>query len=275
MVCINAGDTIEGLKHDLDKIGEVVGGLNYTDQERLSAYMHVSILMQVFKKRFEDALKNTSKKFSEAEIENLINELLPLQMVIQGNHDEWSQALGFDALAMFESKLKSTLTMTMEKYLSSHGYATAKLSQLVNKKIHMKNDLTLASGLKLRATHYHAGRSSVSSHWCQKALDTSENHLEVIANFHVAECVEQWDQAVGQRVAIQVPTIKSKSDYESKKGKKTDFGVGLVRVWSNNGRILMSEVTFLGENPNESLDNEWILRKLCEDIGITKEIDIE
>ena len=274
-VCINAGDTIEGLKHDLGVIGETIGGANYTDQECLSAYMHISIAMQVFKTRFDEAEKAANKKFSDAELEKLLNEILNDTMVIEGNHDQWSQPLGFDPLVVFESKLKSILAKMLEKYLVSRGYTMSNLAQLVDKRVHMKNDFTFASGLKLRATHYHAGRSSVSSHWCQKALDTSENHLEVIANFHVSECVEQWDKAVGQRVAMQVPTIKSKSDYESKKGKKTDFGVGLVRVWSNKGRILMSEVTFLGDNPNESLDNKWIIRKLCEDAGITEHVDIE
>lgn len=274
-ICINAGDTIEGLKHDLAIIGEVVGGMNYTGQELLSAYMHISIWIQVFKKQFEEAEKANSKKFSETEVETVIDNLLMTLMAILGNHDEWSRVLGFDSLALFEAKLESIMTKTLEKFLSARGYAVAKLPQLVAKKIHMKNDYTFPSGLTLRATHYHAGRSSVSSHWCQKALNTSQNNIEVIANFHVAECVEQWDKAVGQRVAMQVPTIKSKSDYESKKGKKTDFGVGLARTWSLKGRIIVSEVTFLGDNPNESLDNKWILRKLCEDVGITKHVDIE
>jgi hypothetical protein len=140
--------------------------------------------------------------------------------------------------------------------------------------MHKGKPYTLPSGLTIDGVHYFAGRTQTSSTWLQRALGQFDAQLIWVANFHVAEIVEEWIAKRGLRVATQLPTIKSMSDFEANKGKITDFGVGLVKVWSHDKRILVSETTYLGENPHESLSNKDIAKMLLRDVGV-KWVDIE
>ncbi|MEK9201627.1 MAG: hypothetical protein AAB944_01515, partial [Patescibacteria group bacterium] len=76
-VLFDAGDTIEGLKHELDRRKEVIPGFNYTKMEKLAAYMFSTAMLKSFEKRLAKALKDRDpKKMALTEVEDSISKLL-------------------------------------------------------------------------------------------------------------------------------------------------------------------------------------------------------
>lgn len=273
------GDLIEGLKHNLAIRGEVYAGMNNTSQEKLIAFMTAEVILKVFDLNLAQAFQGKDvKKLNADELSKTVNGALMTFLYWVGNHDAWAEDLGYDPLDTFESNLRELLLDGAEKVLGKHGIANFPVRELVEKKIvkmHKGKPYTLPSGLKVDGAHYFAGRTQTSSTWCQRALNQlCKAQLLWIANFHVAEIVEEWDAELGLRVAMQLPTLKSKSSFEENKGKITDFGVGLLKVWSRKGRVMVSETSFLGTNPNESLSNKDIVRALLKDIGVGQYVDL-
>ena len=82
-------------------------------------------------------------------------------------------------------------------------------------------------------------------------LRESTNQIVIGANFHTAEAVEEWDFDRGQRVCLQVGTVKVKSGFERSKLKTVDFGVGVLRVYSCSERIMKTKVSFHGERSSD------------------------
>ena len=90
----------------------------------------------------------------------------------------------------------------------------------------------------------------------------------LLANFHVATSMERWDPEVGQRVGMQFGTIVRETQFEENKGKKVDIGVGYLRIFSKNQKIMMSEEFFVIPAPSEGLRNDEILKTLESKIGM-------
>ncbi len=273
------GDLIEGLKHNLAIRGEVFGGLNNTAQEKVTACMTAEVMLETLNQRLDKELKDKdAKKLSLQDTETLLIEHMVTFLYWVGNHDAWSEDLGYDPLDTFESTLREQLSNGLEKVLAMKGLPLISLKSLIDKKVvkmEKSKPYTLPSGLKVDGAHYFAGRTQTSSTWLQRALaQLKKAQLIWIANFHVAEIVEEWSAEHGLRVAMQLPTLKSKSAFEENKGKTTDFGVGLVKAWSHKGRIMVSETSFLGTNPNESLDRRIIVKSLLEHAGVGKWVDL-
>jgi hypothetical protein len=276
---LGVGDLVEGLKHNLAIRGEVFGGLNNTAQEKVTAYMVAEVILEVLNQRLDKELKEKDpKKLSLQDAEALLMEHMLTFLYWIGNHDAWAEDLGYDPLDTFESTLREQLSNGLEKMLAAKGLPLISLKSLIGKKVvkmETGKPYTLPSGLKVDGSHYFAGRTQTSSTWLQRALaQLKKAQLVWVANFHVAEIVEEWSAEHGLRVAMQLPTLKSKSAFEQTKGKMTDFGVGLVKAWSCKGRIMVSETSFLGTNPNESLDRHIIVKSLLEHAGVGKWVDL-
>lgn len=274
-VLFDAGDTIEGLKHFLDKRKEVIPGFNYTKQEKLAAYLFSTVMLRAFDKRLAKALKDRDvKKVSSAEAKELAMKLLVTFIYICGNHDDWEEELGLDTLALFDEKIRKLIVDGIDKIFRERGLPSLPLptlNGLAGKKVlaFTEEDVyTFPSGITIGAIHYCGGRTETNSIWPQRAFKQFRVHDKIVGNFHVEEEVEEYDAELGLRAADMLPTLKSKSDFETMKGKIVDFGVGIRKMWSYKGRVLVTESGLRGKNPLKSLDANDIFRIHCKELGI-------
>ncbi|HBA52813.1 TPA: hypothetical protein DCY68_03400, partial [Candidatus Azambacteria bacterium] len=66
-------------------------------------------------------------------------------------------------------------------------------------------------------------------------------------------------------------TIKRQSGFEHNKLKTVDFGVGLLKVRSLNGRVFWAENEFFTKSsPAQPLDNDKIFDQLYDQIGLSQ-----
>lgn len=272
-----AGDFIEGLKHDLMVKGEVYGSrkypFNYTRQEQLAAYLVSRVIGTVFRARFDPFLKSFgSKKVEQSELEAAILEALLEFIYIPGNHCEWTAPLGFDPLSVFGIVVRQLVTEDVVMALAEAKLFVPNVASLVNSKItqlDQNQPYNLASGLTISNLHPYMSRTKTTSIRPQEMLGKAETHIVIGANFHVAEAVEQWEFGKGQRVCLQVGTIKRRSGFEDTKLKTVDFGVGLLKVCSLNKKIKRTETAFYG-TPTKNMEeaNEAILNDFDKRLGL-------
>lgn len=267
---VGSGDFIEGLKHNLLERGEVFGGLNNTLQERLAGLLVGMVMLKVFKERFAVAIKG-KENFSQDELRAVVMDALITFLYTHGNHDEWQMDMGFTPLSEFRSTLINFLQRNIDNILAERNLALSRLYETIENKvidIHRK-EYTLPSGVAMAVFHPHNARMKAVTGRMQELFWKSKAAVIFAANWHVSVGVEQWSPARGQQVGVQVPTIKISSDYEENKGKKLDFGVGLVRIKVYRGKILMNETLFHGKpRLEEAPDNEDILEDLLDKLGI-------
>lgn len=252
---VGVGDFIEGLKHDLLLKGQISTGskfvLNYTKQEKLSAYLVGWVIFKVFKVRFEALMKETGReKVGQKRLSEFIKKSLIKFVYCAGNHCEWVEPLGFDPLATFRSELKVLLIYHLTKYLESHDLFAHDLREILQDKlieVEQNEAYQANSGLPMALLHPSMSRTKTTSIRPQEMLQKAEDVNSILvfgANFHVAEAVHHWSFDYGQRVCLQLGTIKVKSGFEEGKLKTVDFGFGFLKVWSCGTRIVRTEVTF-------------------------------
>ncbi len=279
---LDIGDSIQGLKHDLQNQGEIVSGMNYTVMEKVAGIMIATGILKVLNARLKEALLKIGResvKITPSKVEEMLRELTITFLIWIGNHDDWIRSMGFDPLDTLLTTLKKTLSAGIENALKEFGLPFISLEKILEEKVVLVKNNTyykMPSGLVVGGKHYYAGRTATSSTWPQRALrQMKEANLCFIANFHVDEIVEEWSPDKGLRVCVEVPTLMSMSAFEDNKGKKTDFAVGLVKVESAAGRIISSETTFLGQNPHTSFDNMSLIRAFLDQFGVGKWVDLE
>lgn len=267
---VAAGDLIEGLEWDLDKKGEVMGGFNYTQQERFAARMICSVMLKVLEVRLREALKGYRRRTPSADELTMAVENSLLQLYfIPGNHCGWVKRKGITPLATFEPALVNYLYHGVSDLLADLGFKLPGLNLIVEKKVVQGEDHTLPSGLQLKILHPHMARALTSSLRAQHALNATNTQILILANFHVAISVDQWDADLGQRVAVQCGAIVWKTSFEAGKLKTLDVGVAHLSVLSNNeGRVLVTETAFFGGGKKKAYENEFILQGFMRDIGI-------
>ena len=274
-ILCGAGDFIEGLKHDLMIKGSVYGSrhypFNYTNQEKLAAYLVSEVLTKVFHARWSPKL---AKKLG---LEASILKSLVLFLYIAGNHCEWVTPLGFDSLSMFDVQVRRLVAENVTAILAAAKIYHPNIARLVDRQIvalEQNGPYRLPSGMTIAMLHPYMSRTKTTSIRPQEMLAKAETNIVVGANFHVAEAVEQWefDRKKGggqQRVCLQVGTLKHSSSFEDTKLKIVDFGVGLLRVDSMNGKIKRTETTFLGtKTPNIEATNNEVLDAFEKRLGL-------
>lgn len=276
---IGVGDFIEGLKHDLMMKGEICLGsknlLNYTNQEKLAAYLIGSAMLKTLRVRAKKALGNP--KLDEKKVEGLIRDLLPKFIYIAGNHCGWVEPLGFNALSMFRAELKAFLTYQISKFLGECGACLRNLTEIIQSKLielSQNERYNTASGHALVLLHPSMSRTKTTSIRPQEMLAKAEDTgAKVVfgANFHVAELVHHWSLEYGQRVCMQLGTLKIKSGFEDSKMKTVDFGIGAMKISSSGGRIMRTEAGFFC-TPSEDLEkgNMQVLKDFDEWLEINK-----
>src|SRR3990167_6644545 len=119
-IFVDAGDTKEGLKHDLDKKGEIIPGMaNNTLQEKFAAHLIGTVIFKVFLVRFAALLKECDKeKFTPEKVADMVNKALLLFIYILGNHDLWEAGDGHEPLVVFRGVLVRFLTNHIHEHLA-------------------------------------------------------------------------------------------------------------------------------------------------------------
>lgn len=264
------GDLIQGLKHDLMLRDEVIAcANNYTRQEKLAGDLLAKVLGKVFLARL-DAKLGVAKP---GDVRQLLEECLISLIYIAGNHDEWVKALGFEPLDKFRSVVVRRLQEIVESALAKRQLFTPAVMNIVEKKIialeATDNRYNLASGLKVGLLHPHTGRAQTTTLRLQQSMSAVPDcHVVLIGNFHTATAMAFWDSRLGQRCGMQFGTLMHKSDFEFKKNKIVDFGIGCLRVRSRNGRILEVETVFCGVPKRKTFSNNDLLEAFEKKIGI-------
>jgi len=263
------GDFIEGLKHNLIERGEVYGGLDYTSQEMLVAHMVAEVMLKVFDARFKESWENLAKSQpSEEELEILIRDALLTFVYREGNHDLWMQDFGVAPLVTFRYELVKRLTEAITNALKEKNCYLPTLAKIIEGKVQMAEIYTLPSGVSLQMFHLHMARAKTTTLRLQECLSVSDCQVVILANFHVESSMNRWEPEIGQRVGMQLGAIVHKTKFEDNRGKRLDTGVGCLRIFSQNKRIMMSEEFYVSPEDKESLDNKEILESLEKRIGI-------
>lgn len=272
-ILVDAGDTKEGLKHGLMMKGEVIAGMNSTQQEKFAAHLIGTVIFKVFTKRFDELIANLEKnKLSLKKIKEMVLSALLWFYYILGNHDLWETEDGHEPLEVFKAHLVRFLTDKIEKHLASHGLPYIPILELVESRIQLKEIFELPSGLKVSIQHPHMSRAKTTSIRPQEMLNYAKSlgcQVAIGGNFHVSEHVDEWDMELGQCVVQEIGTIKHGSNFERHKMKTVDQGVGYLKIRSKDKRIFMTESAFYGAPrarlPVENID---VINDFIEKLGI-------
>jgi len=263
---IGGGDFVQGTEHHLVERKQVYRGLNDTEQEILSAGLFGEIIAKVFGARLREAIKGKDvAKLTQEELKNIISDALLTFIYIAGNHDVWKKNKSITPLLVFKQWLidfviRDIKAILKENNLHYDGVRSIVMGKIIEDHPIEKIFFTTPSGLAVKLGHPFTARNltaSISSErFFAKYLGS---HVNFTANFHVALYLEHFDQEIGQRVLVQLPTIQKYTEFEDGKMKKTDFGIGFCRVKSYKGRIIISEAGFYGERGDiEKVDNDII-----------------
>ncbi len=269
-IWVDSGDITEGLKHGLDRKQEVLPGMNNnTIQELFAAHCRGSVILNVFKDRFSKHIATEEKEKNG--IAGLIEKSLMKYYYRTGNHDTWIAEDGHIPLAVFHQELNELLTQEIEKFLSLQKVANSNVRSIVKNHIVQTKFFTLPSGLKVSMQHPYMARAKTTSIRPQEMLHYGKRHgcqVAIGANFHVSECVEEWDMNLGQCVSMEIGTMKHGSDFERNKMKLVDQGVGYLRVLSNDQRVFMTENAFYGGARKAPVNNLDLVNEYIQKLGL-------
>lgn len=269
---VGAGDFVEGLKHDLDRKGEIIAGMNNnTVQEMFSGHLVGSVIMPVFKQRFRELLAKDKDMTGEKLCKTVRKALLRFAKKA-GNHDLWLTAEGHLALKVFQDTLVSFVIDSVKRILNENNLVCNSLEEIVREQLGGTEFFDLPSGLKVCVQHPHMSRTKTTSIRPQEMLDYAKRHgcqVSIGGNFHTSENVEEWDMDLGQCVSQMIGTIKHGSSFERNKMKIVDQGIGYLRILSKDKRIFMVESAFYGEpHPKPPIDNIDIINTFVKKIGV-------
>lgn len=275
-ILVNAGDSVEGLKHNMMQRGELYAGMNLTQQERGSGLMFAGIILKVFKVRFDQLLANQdAKNIPKEKVAELILGALVTYIYILGNHDLWDTDSGHQPLATKIDTMILKITKEIEKILAEKGLNKVdNLISLVRSKIvtDPAGRFTLPSGLRMAVMHPHMSRAKTTSLRPQEMLDKANDCQVVVGgNFHVGEALGVWEPALGQRLCTEIGTMKHGSPFEDNKLKTVDQGFVYTRIESIAGRIVRTEVTFYSNEDVQykKLDPEKPFKDFLREIGLS------
>ncbi len=283
-ILVGAGDFIEGRFHGLSEKDQIIAGANYTQQEKFAGQMIGEVILRVFEERFRKLTKRYSSKkkrraLKREEVESLVRKALILFLYIKGNHDDWVSRLGVVPLEKFSSELSEFLRNGIEDILLAGGYSLPRLGKIIKEKtLYLKNKrVTLDSGIDFLIHHLYMGRALTATLRSQALLETYKERVVIHANFHTEVALTSCDPGIGQRIAIQLGTYQSGTEFEESKGKKVDVGPNYLRFsFTPEKRIFMTEFSFPGADTEIEKDfsNDELLKKIGEDFGI-RSLDLD
>lgn len=262
-VLVSAGDHVEGTKHDILMKGEIIGGFGNSEQEELAARMIAQVMFTVFKARFDQAVKTAPPKTPEATAQ-IVDSTLPDFLYVFGNHCAWVAAMAIEPLITMIHEIIKLLTRWIGEHVVAKGLRVDGLMELVERHVQTKDEgrFTMPSGLPMGMTHPHMGGSETISSSSQKALMMYRDCPVVfIGNFHTGVVVEEWEGGLGQRVCVQIGTMKHGSPFEKGHMKTVDQGFAYARFDSIQGRIVCTETTFYSNDKANPAEKRYDRRK--------------
>jgi hypothetical protein len=248
-ILVNAGDSIEGCKYK----DENYAGFNYSDQEKIAARLQAKVLYDVFRVRFGELVKGIKKAdAASADALDLIARSLPLLVYIAGNHDDFQKRDGHTPLELARGEMIAMLMDLISRELADKGITVPAhlLMEAIGGKLYQppredRGEYTLPSGIKMTVMHPCMGRMKTISGRPQQMLEKAfRSQLVIGGNFHVGTQVAAWDGKLGQRVVVQLGTLKMDSDFEDNKLKTVDRGFSCIKLGSVDGRITHTEFAF-------------------------------
>ncbi len=277
-ILVGAGDFIEGRFHGLPEKDQIIAGANYTQQEKFAGQMVAEVMLRVFEERFGKLTKQYSSKkkrkaLTREEVESLVRRAMILFLYIKGNHDDWVSRLGVVPLEKFSTELSEFLRNGIEDILLSGGYSLPRLGKIIRERtLYLKDKTyTLDSGIDFLIHHLYMGRALTVTLRSQALLESHRQQVVIHANFHTEVALTSCDPGIGQRVAIQLGTYQSGTEFEENKGKKVDFGPNYLRFsFTPEKRIFMTEISFPGGDTETEKDfsNDELLKELGKEFGI-------
>ncbi len=277
---VGAGDIKEGTAHNLMMKGEIVAGMDNTDQEKVAAHLIGTVVLKVFTARFIEEMETQASKRVHFDFSEAITRSLLDFYYIPGNHDLWESHEGHKPLVVFHFALVDFLMTHIRKVLDEHAPRASfvPLHEIVKKKVQMADYFSLPSGLRVSLQHPHMARAKTTSLRPQEMLAYAKRagcQVVIGANFHVSENVTHWDMDLGQRVCQEIGTVKHGSNFERHKMKIVDQGVGYLRVLSSRdmdgtSRIFLTQSAFYGEpRVVEPVSNLAILNGFVVKLGVS------
>lgn len=262
------GDIIAGLKHHLIHRGQIIGNINYTEQEIFAGEILGTDLYEVFETRILKMMNEKGSKPTQEELDQWIALALVLFLYIVGNHDAWQEENGHTPGVAFRNALITVLHRQITKFLWSHGLFTPNLDDILRAK-HIELPAyeavyTFPGGVSTELHHPGMARTKTVSIRAEEALDYSRCNFADIANFHTGIVVHKWHPKLGQCVAVQAGAMTPMTYFEHGKLKRVDFGPVFAQTFHRNGRIFRTMHQFF---------NEPILKKPRDknmDIGVLK-----
>ncbi|MCI0566283.1 hypothetical protein L0Y46_03745 [bacterium] len=247
---VAAGDLTEGLAHRLLERGEVFAGINNTEQEKAAAHLIGEVISRVFTVRFEESLKQAGGTLEPVAADIVRSSLVDF-LWVPGNHDEWQKQSGVSPLEKFEEELIDYICESVESALAAKELHVRNVRGIVRGKIFkdtMKNEIRYVSpisGICMKTVHPGTARTETVTISSERVLAKYDRaHVVFPANWHIAVRVEHYDQSIGQRLALQFPTICTHTHFEDTKIKNTDFGIGFCRIFSKKSKIIEIEAGF-------------------------------
>ena len=248
------GDITAGLKHNLIHRGQIISGLNYTEQEILAAELLGTVIHDVFISRFNKKLSTIEHpQVVQSDLDEMIASSLLLFLYIVGNHEGWQKDDGHTPGVVFKEAIISLLNAYIGKFLEEQGLFTWNLDSIIRSKVvelpEERAVYEFEDGISCQLFHPSMSRTMTSSIRLESALNFSECRIVDIANFHTAVNIQKWDpdardNKMGQREGNQVGAMCPWTDFENGKLKTIDFGPGYSAVRYKDGRIFMSEHQF-------------------------------
>lgn len=266
LVC--CGDKIAGGKHNLHMKRQILAGLTYTQQELLAARLEGYVIFETFKSRFREELNRFNGRLSAKCLAAIINAALIYYYYNFGNHDgDWVAELGFTPYETFTPELIRYLTRKITLYLRELRVGFPNFSHveaIVRKHISFGQVHVLSSGLKMGINHPRMARAQTASMRAQQVLRYLRRcHIVEFGNFHTAKAVLEWNWELGERIAIENGSILSGTEFEAGKLKIVDTAISFLKVYSKDGRIVMTQPFFEGLK-TEKLIEEYDVQGLSE-----------
>lgn len=247
IVC--CGDKIAGLEHNLHLRGEIIAGLNYTQQELLSARLEGLVIFEVFRHRFHEALECFEGWLNASQLASMIDAALLYYHYFVGNHDKWLANFGVRPFATSTPEMIRYLVEKITRYVRELkiGFPnfTTRIEEIVLKHIAFGPKHVLPSGLVIGINHPEMARAQTASMRAQQVLRYQrECHICQFGNFHTAKAVLEWNWKLGERVAVENAAIVSGTEFEKGKLKTVDTAVSFLKVYSKDRRIIMAQPFF-------------------------------
>lgn len=282
-ILIGAGDFTQGAKvHGLNLRGEVFQGLAYDPQVLVAAWITSEIILEVFRKRFDEKVKNHKGKLTSGDIKQYLDDAHMLYVYCKGNHDDWASRDGWDVMFWYRQSLDKFLHDGIMRHMMGREIFVPGLPLIISdlcdhKVVRDWPDVKIRAhthhGLNMKVVHPYTARTATYSIQPERLLDSHRSaNVVYAANWHTGFTIERSEKSVGIRHVDQIPCCLHGTFFEDTKIKNVDTGVNLLHLRSKSGTVVEVESGVIGpsRDPQKSdfRRNNEQLEKILHDLNI-------